>query len=603
MIKSPSVKDSQTIEELDRMFRYAKNSETRKAWFDKDLQNRKLYRGEQWTEAYLSEFKKLGIEPLVSNSIKTFLNNLSATQIKNARTIAYKPTTNQPRHAIMSSDLTKAIAVVQIQLGFSYIVSLKYLSALIGGLGSSKFGTNPDGSFFFKHIDQREVYLDPDDQSPRYDEGAFVCHSFFTGVTNAVQEWPKYKDNFESLVSNSSSQSQSYFYERAYYDSNSWVSGKSVRITEVYYKKNVDYYETIVTYPENPEPDEIASDVVFKTFDEEFAMEKAKLNNPKGGKAKNNPKGTVEKKLGTQIWKGVYCGDMLLEHGPLADQVPNQKYFPITTVCIQRDYLGIPYGITDDLTSLNLARNYVFTKMVNTIGQTLLITSDPQVNESEVKKRLETAMGMKRGVIYLSDAGNAKLISGTNEIEQMYKTLNTISSDLQFVTQQYEEFRGDRSNAVSGVAKQMSIAQSKRAQTPLSLICEYMLFTEGRLWLDTIQGMGKKIAYAFAVYKSDNNISMVNLDDGLRLISFEVYNDVGSPATMDSEEESALFAQIMAHPQAQLIFSSIDLLKAAGASEYTAEKWSAAFKNTMNELAPKPAEQGQGAPPTQEPTQ
>ena len=100
-----------------------------------------------------------------------------------------------------------------------------------------------------------------------------------------------------------------------------WVNGKSIRIVELYTKKSEEYFEATCDIKVNNSDDrqidntyQEFEDVVFTTFSEDLVNQKATSD--------------VKVKTGTKIYKTVFCNDILLYHGAIAEQVPNQTFFP-----------------------------------------------------------------------------------------------------------------------------------------------------------------------------------------------------------------------------------------------------------------------------------
>ena len=556
------------LQELKDYFNYSINSEVRKKWRMQYDENLKFYYGDQWNEELKQEFADVGAMPFVVNRIEPIVTTYVSLQISARRRIAFKPTTGVDQHSLLAEYLNNMVYTIQSQNDFQNKSTQKYTDALIGGLGWTHFGYEPNSyqTFFYDYVDPREIYWDPDDQSPRLEDSNFVCRSYFVSGVKLKERYPKYTDYFDQLIGKNVTNSNG---STPYADLNNsedleenWVIGRSARIVEVYYKKNVKYYEAIVSF-ETEDQDAIKTYRYFNTFDEELANIR-KAN------------GTTVKELeGTQIWKGVFCADVLLEHGAISSQVPNQKHFPLLPLCLKRNYLSIPYGIVDGLIPLSTSLNYVWTKTIHGLNSKYLIIDEDNANLEKMRPILRKELNRRDGMIFSKNPHQVQLINSETMLPHLEKTLQRIDVEFEQRTQLFDELKGEQTNAISGVAIQARATNSARSQNPLHATYEHMLFSEGQLILDTIKGI-KDFKYAINYYK-DNKINYGVLTDDISMISFEVSADTAPNYSSSNEEEAARFEALLNSPSAALVLSDPLFLEKLGFTDNDAQSLNEAY--------------------------
>ncbi len=577
---------AKVLQELKDYFYYSANSEIRKKWRLQYDENLKFYYGDQWNEELKREFADVGAMPFVVNRIEPIVTTYTSLQIAARKRIAFKATTALQKHDLLAEYLNNMLYVIQAQNDFQNKSTQKYTDALIGGLGWSHFGYEPDSTctFFYDYVDPREVYFDPDDQSARMEDSQFVCRSYFVNGTKLKKRYPKYAEYFDNLIGKPTGNGSTTEFASGgagairddyipYSDLNHgdgleelWVLGRSARIVEVYYKKNVKYYEAIVAFPPDT-PDGVVTEQYFSTFDKEIA-ESRKV------------KGTSPKELeGTQIWKGVFCADVLLEHGPIDGQIPNQKHFPLVPLCLKRNYLSIPYGVVDGLIPLSTCLNYVWTKTIHGLNSKYLIIDEDNVNLEKMRPILRGELNRRDGMIFTKNPHQVQLINSETLLPFLERTLNRIDLEFEQRTQLFDELKGEQTNAVSGVAIQARAVNAARTQNPLHATYEHMLFSEGRLILDTIRGI-KNLQYAFNYYK-DNKFNQGYLSDEISTINFEIFSDFAPNFATSHEEEAAKFEALLNSPNPAFILSEPLFLKKLGFTESDAYALNEAFLNMM----------------------
>lgn len=577
---------AKVLQELKNYFSYSVNSEVRRKWRLQYDENLKFYYGDQWNDQLKEEFTDVGAMPFVVNRVEPIVTTYVSLQIAARRRIAFKATTGIENHNLLAEYLNNMLYVIQAQNDFQNKSTQKYTDALIGGLGWTHFGYEPNSTctFFYDYVDPREVYFDPDDQSQRLEDSQFVCRSYFVAGVKLKKRYPKHAEYFDQLIGKNSESDYNSYPDLLYnYDQeDTWVLGRSARIVEVYYKKNVKYYEAIVAFaPDSPEG--VVTEQYFTTFDKEVAESKKVA-------------GTSIKELeGTQIWKGVFCADVLLEHGAIDGQVPNQKHFPLLPLCLKRNYLSIPYGVVDGLIPLSTCLNYVWTKTIHGLNSKYLIIEDDNLNLEKMRATFREEMNRRDGIIFSKNPGQVQLINSETLLPFLERTLQRIDLEFEQRTQLFDELKGEQTNAVSGIAIQARATNAARTQNPLHATYEHMMFSEGQLILDTIKGI-KNLQYAFSYYK-DNKVNQAYLSDEISTINFEIFSDFAPNFASSHEEEAAKFEALLNSPNPAFILSEPMFLKKLGFTEADSYALNQAFLNMMQGAnnSPPPEEQIQEA--------
>lgn len=555
-MKELTVGQKKVLQELTDYYDYARSSSVRQIWLQNYYNNLKFYYGDQWSEELKQEFEDVKAFPLVVNKVEPSVNMYSSLLLNTSKRIAAKPTTTLADHGKRAEDINNFFYSVQTKNRFQSKSDQMRTDALIGGIGYLHFSYDEKtGEFFIDWVNPNYVYPDPDDQTQHYENPNFWVISYFTHNVNCKQRYSEYADFFDGLIGQESvtnAINDTSFYTNIMDDELVWVKGRSIRLVEVYYKKNVKYYEGTIIFPPSAD-DEFAQEQYFCTFDEEFA------------KSKMAPGTELKEKEGTQIWKGVYCENVLLESGPIFAQVPNQKHFPIIPLCLKRNYYGMPYGVVDGLIPLSIAKNYIWTKTIHGLGSKYLLMEGNQDDIAKTGQIYLDQMAQKVGIISLKNAKDAQLINSENLLQYLFAALKAIDIEFEQRTQLHDEIEGEETNAVSGIAIRERATNSARAQAVLYSTYNDMLLSMGELMLDTIKGISD-FKYAFKYSKDGKELSAV-LDNEISTINFEIYTDIAAPFSSSYDEEIAKFEGLLNKPNPAFVMSHPLFLKKSGFDE------------------------------------
>ncbi len=261
---------------------YAFNSQVRQQWLEVFNRNDRYKRGDQWHNLTLVEqVKEMGAVPFTMNIIRPEIDKYLSLIIRATKRVGFAPTTSLEYDKNKANILKYWSMNVLTQNQHPFYSQLKIEDTIVGGLGCSEFYYE-NGKYIYKYQNPREIYPDPDDLSPRMDNQNTIVCSRYVNVQELKNKYPKHKDYFNNLIDISKSNPDdtniglSSFLNIDIKNAN-WIRGKSSRVVEVYYKKNVKYFECVglvetVKKEENPEGIPVYDPVIFETFDEQFAI-------------------------------------------------------------------------------------------------------------------------------------------------------------------------------------------------------------------------------------------------------------------------------------------------------------------------------------------
>ena len=593
-MQKTTIGKQKALKDLQDYFEYAKNSVEWQQWINQALINLNHYRGNQPLDnAMLKEMKEIGATPHVSNRIEKIIDLQVSLQIRSSKRVGCEATTDNHEHIKLAEDVKSLIYDIQTQNDHLYTSSQKFTSALITGLGASYFYYK-NNRFFYENINPLEILWDPDDRSLKLDNSNFICRVHYKTALQLKNEYQDMAKEFDDMVSQNEtnpSNQLAYSYPNSQYgfaaggvlannphDDGDWIRGRSIKIVEVFYKKSAKYYETTILFPENPTEDSIPTEQLFRTFDKDIAKVKS-------------ANGKIETKQGTQIWHGVFSDQLLIYNKPVAEQIPNQKYLPITPVVLKRDYQGIPYGVVDNLIPLQKTRNYLWSTTMHYLDARTLMVSDEQQNTDKLREFLKDEMRSKNGVVFVKNPSELQVLDNENKLNHRMTLLESNSREFETQTGLYDELKGEQTNATSGVAIAQRANNSMNAQNALILAYENMIVSEGKIMLDTIQGF-KNFQYSFRFFANGKS-SQIVMDDTVSLLNFEIYPDVSPNFLSSIQEEKANFADIMNGPNPALWLSSPLFLRQRGFRENVAYELSEEYMRITGVMQPQ-EEENQG---------
>lgn len=573
-MRQPTIKQQKTLADLQNYYDYSNNSYLTTTMRENIVRFYSFFYDEQWDALSIKELDGMGSTPRVVNRLQPIVSNFIALQIASRRRVGFKATTSLKRHLEASEALQHLISVVQTNNSFQSVTTLKYKDALITGIGAGEMTYDSESSEPFKlaMLNPMELLLDPDDQSKDFSQSNFIGREYYLHYTKAQVMYPDFKEYFDDIGNSSSTQNIDTIYNEQYRDA--WTSGKNVKIVEIYYRKNVPYYEVKVLLEkdiedrENENLDVFVKEEIYKTFDKEIAEALSKGGNK------------IVEKQGTQIWKGVFTDGILLANNPLEAQVPNQKHFPIIPFCFERNHKGIPYGLVERLIPTQKSENYIWTQVLHNLGsKTLIVERSPTFDVAKDGEMITDKLGQKRATIAVTDAKSAQFVGQQVDLPYWFKGLERVDMTYQQQTMLYEEQRGEATNATSGRAIIARTENSARSQNPYFDAYQSLLFKEGELFLDIVKG-AKDLNYTFAYYQSDE-VSFGNLSSDIAFLNFVIYPYAAPNFTSNKEEESVRFQELVSSPSFNIVAASKKYLELQEFSPKTSEMIHEEYKRIL----------------------
>jgi hypothetical protein len=594
-MKKQTIGKQKALKDLQDYYEYASNSSVRQQWLNQYLINLSFYRGNQWLDPHiLKDMQEIGATPYTYNNIEPLVNAFVSLQIRSSKRVGYEASSDNEEHVKLAEYLKHLAYEIQTQNDHVFFSSQKFTSSLIGGIGWSYFNYK-NNKFSYEYIDPVEVLWDPDDRSARLDDSNFVCRERYIAAVKLKNQYPEFVKEFDNMVEENntdpsdsivfSNVRESSGFQRSNFnvvqeENSPWSRGRSIKIVEVFYKKSAKYYETTIFFPEEPDPESIPNEQLFTTFDEAIAKDKS-IN------------GKIEVKDGTQIWHGIFSDNLLISNNPIAEQVPNQQYLPLTPVVLKRDYQGVPYGVVDNLISPQKTHNFLWSTTLHYLDAKTIIASDEQVDTDKLRNFLKDEMRSKNGVAFIKNPREIQVLDHEKNLNHRMNLIQANYKEFETQTGLYDELKGEQTNAVSGVAIAQRATNSMNAQNALVLAYENMLISEGKIMLDTIKGL-KNFQYSFKFF-SNGKTTTASLDDSISLLNFEVFPDVSPNFASSIEEEKARFAELMNSPNPGLLMSSPLFLRELGFRENIAYDLSEEYLRIMGMAEQQQQEQQQQA--------
>lgn len=568
-------KDRKILDESKELFEYLSESQLRRNWLENDRINSNYYYNKQWNNDKARQgLIDIGCEPITVNRIKPIIDRYLSILVKSGKRVGFLPTTTSQYHFNLSNYIKNWAFNVQTQNNHTFFANLKCISALSSGIGWSHFYYE-NNRFCYEWVNSREMFFDPDDLSPRLENQNVVARSYFVNVVKLKNLFPKYANMFEELVKNSKGDRYNTFEDYAEIPTNIWTNGKSIRIVELYSKKSDSYYEAVCDIKTNNNNErqieqtyQDFDETIFTTFNEELINQKAT--------------GKIEKKIGTKIYKTVFCENTLIYHGPITEQVPNQVFFPYVPMVYARNMSGEFIGISNYMIELQDLWNVEISKLFHYSNSKLTIANPKgsTLNYEELRKSFEIESKKKRGFI-VADPKEISTVDNSNDLKGIINSLDMINREFQNLSGLFDDFAGKPTNAESGVAIQNRVNTTLNAQNPLVLAYEYMLTSEGKLMLDTLKGIEdfKQVITFYNEGKQDTAV----LDSDISLLNFEVYPTTAPNFSSSIEEEKEIFNNIIGSGMADILLSSPKFLQQEGISEISSYTLSEEYKRVLIE--------------------
>lgn len=559
------------LQKMQNIASTAIQSIVRDQWLQSFERNIRYRKGEQFlNEDMLNFLKDIEATPYTANKCDPVINKYLSLISNSLKKVGFSPNTNSKYDKIQSEVLKHWAMNVQTQNDHQDMAQLKIEDMLVGGIGWSQFYFE-SGKYYYEYIDPRFVFWDPYDLSPRLNNQSHIVLVRYLTLDELTLSYPKHAYYLKELKSKSSIDITENSYD--FYSSNIgqdikngvWRYGNTVRVIEVYYKENAKYYEVAGYKKEsdnnlmlNDSEEDIQDQIVFSTFDKEFALQKLDSTE-------------IIEKQGTKIYKGVYIDDYLLDHGEIPEQTPNQRHFPVVPTVYKRDFAGAPYGVLDTLLPYQDAYNICLTGYMHFKNARIIIGNAPNVgNTDKFGDAIAKTLRSKSGYISIPESQHIQIIEHGKAVGFDIQMLDKIDKMWEDATGLHNEFSGQILRETSGAAIQALTQNTYNNIHKNSILNAYerMLISEGQLMFDTLRGT-KNIKQLVKYYKlgQDEN---VQLNDDIALLNLEIFIDSAPNYASSALEEKAIINNILSTPNPNLFMFNQYILTNLGLSDKTA---------------------------------
>lgn len=566
-----TIGQQKALRDAQDYYEYCASSEIRKEWLKKHNRGFNYYNGKQWeNETLLYQLEEIGCKPETFNYVKPIFNDILSIIIRSGKRVGYSSEYLENVYNKIAEYLKSYVYNFQTQNNHKYFSILKIQSALISGIGFSNISYEKN-KLNYDYVDAREIFIDPDDMTPRLENSNVICRSYFVNKVVLKNKFPKEADYFDQIIDDNKTTSDDIYSSKNFdlfnLDFQTWTHGKSIRVVEVFHKKEADFYETTAII-EN-EGEEIKQEHLLQTFYKDLAERKS-------------ADGNIEVKKGTKIYKTVFTENCLLFNGEITEQIPNQKYFPIIPMVFRRDLNGMPLGVMDDFIPLQDKLNELMTTSLHYSDSSTIFVSGTNVKDNEtIRNTIDLETKKKAGLVLIPDAKDITIKDNKVNLEHRLKLLQEIKRDFQVISRIYDDFAGKETNRVSGVAINASTTNNLNSQNFLMLSYEHMLTSEGRLILDILKGVNN-LKEVFSYFKQGES-EEAQIDESIAMINFEVYPENSPNFSSNIEEEKAKFAQIINSPSRDLIMKSPLFLQESGMTDKSSYKLAQEYMRVIME--------------------
>lgn len=547
-----------------------------------------FYDGENQFPPYaLEKLRRRRQDHVIVNKTANFINQASGVEIQSRLRVAYRSQSKNPEEELLAKALSHFCFFIQEDQDIPYFGSLKFRDALICGIGWSNIYYHLR-KYCYEYFHSSNILYDADDLSPQLTNMKYVNALHWLSYEDIQINWPKHaaklKDYFNTFYDTSYSPE---YYNRnsAYTDTNSLSeSGARRLVVEVQHKKVKNYFEGVDTNGYN-----------FQTFNEEEAVAMA-------GSEKN-----LEEKKGTQIMRGVFCNDILLEYGPLNPNLPNmQDYTYVPVIFRRRTSDGVPVGWQESMKPTQMLINFTKTKEMAAMNSMNIIAEDgsfPGMSPAQVADIMSDP-----GAVIYKAPGTEIIIKEHHDAANSYAQAGERNDrDLEQVSGFYRTSLGDAKSGESGISKQIDQLNSMRSQVPWFDNLKLMKKREGKVLLDLIQGSGTDNMMAHILDEEEEMAVIMNLArtvngkkvifNDVRTIPISVYvEETGDHASMSVETQAKLI-DLLSNPNAGMFLANEPLMKMAFGARESKEIAQAAQSQQQNMMMGGMPQGGMPQPP------
>jgi|LauGreDrversion4_2_1035121.scaffolds.fasta_scaffold02405_9 hypothetical protein len=564
-------KQEAIIQDLLNKYNYLSTAPARQSWLIHYNKVMDYYVGKQWSEEQKKEMERnWGIYCKTINQINYKTQKLLSILNKNSFRSGFTPLSSMRIHKKIAEDIKQWALNQQTQSNYQLYSQLKAKDAILGGIGCSTFRKEKNG-FVYEYIDPREIFWDPDDLTSRFENQKIMMRVRFIHKKDLILLYPDKEKAINDLISKEEENKTPIFGQWYNIPFSNWtVNGNSIRVAELYQKKQQKFYtgETLI----KDEGDKVLN--TFKTFYKDIAD---KLTLDEEGQRYSD----VTEEEGTIIWRSVFTDNILFENDPIAEQIPNQKYFPYTFM-IYDTYNGEPMGLMRQALEIQDMLNQTITEYFHFRDAQMLVATTSGQDPKELSEVYANERQKKNGMIFIADPEKIKIVASSQNVVDGYLNFtNFLSSQLQNITGIFDDYEGKPTNAQSGIAIQTRAQQTINSAATIILELRQSVISEGQLMLDTLKGV--KNFEEIIQYSKQGETKISVLTEEISVLDFQVVPEPTSNFSTTTEEEKAIYLSILQDPNKDYILTTPAAMERLGLSEKTAFDVSEEYKKYLSE--------------------
>ncbi len=536
------------IQELLDKYNYLTTSQARQSWLANHNKALDYYEGRQWSEDVKKRMlTDWGISCKTINVINSKTQKLLSILNKNSFRGGFIPLSSMKVHKKIAEDIKQWALNQQTQSNYQLYSQLKAKDAILGGLGCSTFRREKD-KFVYEYIDPREIYWDPDDRTTRFENQSIMMRLRFIHKKDLLLLYPNKEKEIDELISKEQEKNPPTFVGEWYnIPVDTWTTnGNSIRVAELYQKKVQKYYTGTTLLKDGDE--KVLN--TFKTFYKDIAD---KLTLDEEGRKYSE----VTEEEGTSIWRSVFTDNILFENSPIAEQVPNQKYFPYTFMFYDMTSNGEPLGLMKQALEIQDMLNQTTTDYYHFRDAQMMFTTTSGQDPQE-----------------LSDISQ-------NIVDSFVNQVNYLNSRLQNITGIFDDYEGKPSNAQSGIAMRTRAQQTVNSASTIISELRQSVIAESQLMLDTLKGV--KNFEEIIQYSKQGEAKISVLTNEISVLDFQVVPEPTSNFSTTKEEEEAIYLSILEHPMKDYLLTTPSAMERLGLSERKAIEVSEQYKKYVSE--------------------
>lgn len=441
--------------------------------------------GAQWSQEDYDKAVNAGIDPLTINRLFPTIEFLVGTQIVNRYDMITKGRTQHDTD--MGQTMTEGIRYIHDQCEGDFLISGAHRDALTPGLGWLMVNHNNDPrkeTIRLAKRDWKEMWWDPY-ASPWLDveNCRYVFQQRYTDVENLIYDYPDKAGELEEYTANREGQLKNP-YSSIWYDEaqqvedfrqmygGRWNRRRRVRPVEIWYPLPEEGYWA--TFPNGDamelDPDKIPPNELFQICSQAQAVVKTNVR---------------------KMYTTVFLDNIMLKQGPTPFNHDEYPYVPFVGYT---DRYGFPFGALRQLmgqqTEINKRRSMM---MALVQKRRVIATANAADKPDELQKLYLEANKIDGFMVLKNDTTKFEIVEGTekNMMNAQVMMYHESEREIDQIGGVNQEMKGNRGQALSGIAQEKRIEQGSTIIAPLFNNLRRSLRRLGALEIPEIQGQWK----------------------------------------------------------------------------------------------------------------